>query len=269
MWVVLALTLAAAAPEAVDPPYYTYSGRGEPPAELLALVPRDHELFDFGTGDLNGDGREDAALVLRKPDEAEGSDVPRPLLLLIRGADGRLAVQRRNDHVVYCHDCGGMMGDPYQGLEIGKGRLTTTMYGGSAWRWSQAYTFAYDAAKKDWFLERDESSSFHASDPDNGTRLVITREELGDVAIGSFDYDKRQKEEKKKWRVVAERARFYEQPDLKSTPRKGYVVKGDVVEGYYELRNFVNVSFTNRDGDSTNGFLLKKDLEALPATLAK
>jgi hypothetical protein len=236
----------------------------EPPAELLPFVPKGYQVLDFAVGDLDRDGRADAVLVLKKPDENEpkdGEDVPRPLLLLVRQADGRLKQARRNDRLVYCATCGGMMGDPYQGIEVAPGRFTVTHYGGSAWRWSAVYSFAYDAAKKDWFLDREESGSFHASDPAEGTNLTITRTELGDVPIGSFDSDR--DEPKKTWRVVAERARFYDQPDRKSAPRKAYVVKGDLVESDRELTNFVRATFTNRHGESTYGFLLKTDLETL------
>ena len=59
----------------------------------------------------------------------------------------------------------------------------------------------------------------------------------------------------------SDRAYFYERPDLGSRPRAAYVVRGDRVEGFRELRDFVEARFTGPKGRSTYGYLLKKDLE--------
>jgi hypothetical protein len=238
----------------------------ELPEELAPFVPQGHEALDFAVGDLDGDGRTDAVLILTAAGEVEKQDDmddKRPLLLLIRQADGRLKQARRSDNVVYCRTCGGAMGDPYAGMDVGPGRFTVKHYGGSASRWANSYTFAYDTARKDWFLDGDTSVSFHASDPD-ATRdeTTLTREELGDVPLEAFTagYDKANP-----WRVVAARAFFYDSPRVASKPRKAYLVKGDVFEGYRELRHFVHGQFRNRAGDSTWGYLRKADLEAVSA----
>ena len=236
------------------------------PDELLPFVPKGYEALDFADGDLDGDGRADAILILKGPDEIQQKDdmeTLRPLLLLIRQPDGKLKQERRTDRLVYCRACGGMMGDPYMDVVTGKGRFTVSHYGGSASRWSADYTFAYDRARKDWFLASETTTSFHASDPD-GTRSeeTLTREQLGDFPIEAFDAIR--EPDDRKWRVAAARAYFYDRPDLKSRPRKAYLVAGDVVESGRELRNFVEGRFTNAKGDMTFGFLLKKDLEAVP-----
>lgn len=237
----------------------------ELPPELTPFVLPGHEALDFTEGDLDGDGRRDAVLILAGPAEVARTDdmeTRRLLLLLIRQADGRLKEARRNDRVVYCRTCGGMMGDPYVGTEVAPGRFTVNHYGGSAWRWGNSYTFAYDTSRKDWFLDRETSTSFHASDPDEPKDEVLTRQQLGDIPLQAFApawYDKSQP-----WKVTAARAYFYERPDLKSKPRKTYVVKGDVVEVYRELRHFVDVSFKNATGDETRGYLRKTDLETTP-----
>lgn len=233
------------------------------PEELAPFVPPEHEALDFETGDLDGDGRTDAVLILAAPGEAEQQDdmdAKRPLLLLIRQADGRLKQARRGDDLVYCRTCGGMMGDPYVGTEVAKGRFTVTHYGGSAWRWGNSYTFAYDVALKEWFLDQETSTSFHASDPDEGREeTILTREELGDVTLEAF---RPEHDQAREWRVKAARAFFYDRPQVASKPRKAYLVKGDVFEGYRELRHFVYGRFTSRAGGSTTGYLRKADVEA-------
>lgn len=42
-----------------------------------------------------------------------------------------------------CRGCGGMYGDPWNGMSIGKGVLTVTHYGGSAWRWTDQQKFRF------------------------------------------------------------------------------------------------------------------------------
>ena len=237
----------------------------ELPGELAPFVPPGQEALDFETGDLDGDGRTDAVLILAAPGEAEerdDMDARRPLLLLIRQADGRLKQARRGDGVVYCRTCGGMMGDPYVGTEVARGRFTVTHYGGSAWRWGNSFTFSYDRARKDWFLDQETSTSFHATEPDDSRDEVLTREELGDVTLEAFRYEH---DEAQPWRVIAPRARFYDQPKVASKPGKAYLVEGDVLEVYRELRHFVYGRFTNRAGDTTSGYLRKADVSAVPA----
>lgn len=107
----------------------------ELPRELAPFVPPGREALDFETGDLDGDGRTDAVLILAAPGEAEerdDGDARRPLWLLVRQADGRLKPARRGDDVEYCRTCGGMMGDPYVGTEVARRGFTVTHCGGRA-----------------------------------------------------------------------------------------------------------------------------------------
>lgn len=186
-------------------------------------------------------------------------DAQRPLLLLMRQPNGRLKQERRTDRLVYCRTCGGMMGDPYMEVVVGKGRFTVSHYGGSASRWGVDHTFAYDRARKDWFLDREKTTTFHAGDPDRTREeSTLTRDQLGDFPIEAFDALR--EPDDRKWRVAAARAYFYDRPDLESRPRKAYLVTGDVVAGWRELRSFIEGRFTNSKGETTSGYLLKRDL---------
>ena len=103
----------------------------KPPSEVQAFVPRGYEVLDFALGDLDGDARADAILVLKKSDEASiDEETPRPFLLLVRQPDGRLKQARRADRVVHCYHCGGTIGDPYQGTDIKQGAFTIRHAGG-------------------------------------------------------------------------------------------------------------------------------------------
>src|ERR1041385_5459492 len=74
------------------------------PADVLPFVEAGTRAIAVEKSDLNGDGREDFILVLEKEKPAkDADDFPvgqRPLLILLRGADGKLTMSKRNDRVV-------------------------------------------------------------------------------------------------------------------------------------------------------------------------
>lgn len=238
----------------------------KPPAGSTAFIPKGYELLDYETGDLNGDGRSDVVLVLKHVNEdsmdMDEPDNARPLMLLTRQANNKLTLAARNDELVMCKQCGGIFGDPYEGLTVGKNMLTINFYGGSAWRWSVEYQFKYDAAAKNWMLEKETNSYYHNADPDKIKTTVFSKEELGKVPISGMPAQLGACAAK--YKVIAAKTYFYDQPSLKSKPRKGYLLKGDVVSCNRATKNFISVYFTNAKDQSTEGFILKKDLVAVP-----
>jgi len=140
------------------------------PDEVAAFVEPGTRAIDFIAGDLDRDGRQDGILVLEETsprDADEPSSLNRVVILLLRRADGSFERVVRNDRAIYCSDCGGMMGDPYVGIETAPGRFTIHHYGGSAWRWGISTTFAVGEDGRSWKLARVATESFHASDPGN------------------------------------------------------------------------------------------------------
>ncbi len=151
------------------------------PAEVAPFVEAGSIPIALEKADLDRDGRTDWLLVLeyarpridhKNRFEEEG---PRALLLLRRGADDRLVLAARNDRVVYCRGCGGMMGDPFQGLEAATGRFTVTNAGGSRYRWSRAYTFAWSRIDSAWQLVRIEDGSVDIRDPQQRENRSVRR----------------------------------------------------------------------------------------------
>lgn len=156
------------------------------PAELQPFVEKGTTVLAIERGDLNRDGRDDVVLVLEPPDP----DQPRPLLLLVRDPKGVLQLAKRNAKAVACLECGGMMGDPFQGITVEKGRFTIEHYGGSSWRWSVSTTFAWSRRDQSWQLVRVESASFHASDPEREEKKVHTPpRDFGLIDVSEFDPD--------------------------------------------------------------------------------
>lgn len=238
----------------------------KPPAGSAAFISKGYELLDYETGDLNGDGRKDVVLVLKRAGEdtldMDDPNNARPLLLLTRQSNNKLTLAARNDELIMCRQCGGIFGDPYEGITVGKNMLTINFYGGSAWRWGMEYQFRYNATTKNWMLEKETDIYYHNAEPDKMKTTVYKKEELGAVAITGMPGQLGPCSPK--YRVIAAKTYFYDQPDLKSKPRKGYLLKGDVVSCNRQTTNFISAYFTNNNDKSTEGFILKKDLVAVP-----
>ncbi len=162
------------------------------PAKITKFVPEGYVAIDTTYGDLNKDTIPDLVLVTCDPDEETKSDVinnpsKRPLLLLIGQADGSYTLGGRNDDVVYCVDCGGMMGDPFMGIAVKNGYFSVEHYGGSAWRWTHIITFKYNKEKQNWFLHKVGGDSFHATDPENIKTKVKTVKDFGIIPFEKYN----------------------------------------------------------------------------------
>lgn len=63
-----------------------------------------------------------------------------------------------------------------------------THYGGSGWRWSANYTFAWSRRDQSWQLVRVEKESFHASEPDEIETTVHTPpKDFGLIDVTEFN----------------------------------------------------------------------------------
>jgi hypothetical protein len=240
------------------------------PEELKPFIMPGYEAMDVVKGDLNKDKRDDYLLVLKTAGEDTFSfdntdwDAHRPILVIIRQANGTLKTVAVNNELIFCKNCGGVMGDPYQGLIIKPGEFTADFYGGSSWRWAESFTFRYDAVKKNWFLQTHKSTSFQSGDPDKTmNESIISRTEMGDISIEKFT--PHYNADSSSWKVKAAKTYFYNSPVIGSKPGKAYLVKGNKVVSFKQFRNFVECSFTNSKGTVTSGYILKKDLELLAA----
>lgn len=170
----------------------------ELPDDLKEFVPPGYSFLGGEKGNLNLDKFPDVVLVLKKDNETETSDVTenpekRPLLVLLGQADKTYKLAARNDNTVYCVDCGGAFGDPFDGISITNGNFSINHYGGSSWRWSRIVTYKYSPADKNWFLFRDGGDSFHASEPDKVKTTVKTVKNFGKVPFEKFDIYKEEK----------------------------------------------------------------------------
>ncbi len=173
------------------------------PAEVTPFIDKGSKAIALESADLNGDGTKDYILVLQKevPESQEAdSDEARPLVILIRDGKNKLTEAKRNDRIVLCPLCGGVFGDPFAGITVGRNTFTVNHYGGSAWRWTADYKFNYSRIDKTWQLVRIEKTSYHNVRPMEETlkKTVMTPpKNFGKVDIADFDpadYDDAEKD---------------------------------------------------------------------------
>jgi len=162
------------------------------PAEVAPFVEPGTKAIALEKADLNGDGREDFILVLEKENPAKDEDDfpvnQRPLLILSRGADGKLTSTKRNERVVMCSQCGGVFGDPFDGVIAGRNTFSVEHYGGSNWRWKFSYEFNYSRIDKTWQLVRVKKLEYHTSNPNKDNRKIYTPpRHFGKIDIADFD----------------------------------------------------------------------------------
>ena len=164
----------------------------EIPAELAPFIEKGTRALAVESADLDRDGTRDYVLVLEKVDAkgepVEAEEGQRPLFVILRGADGTLRLVKRNDRVVLCSHCGGMMGDPFAGVEAKAGSITVSHYGGSAWRWASEYRFDYSRIDSTWQLVRVTETSFHAlEEAKKKEKVYRPPKDYGKIDLGDFD----------------------------------------------------------------------------------
>ncbi|MDQ4122648.1 MAG: hypothetical protein M3209_14515 [Acidobacteriota bacterium] len=160
------------------------------PPEVTPFVENETKAIALEKADLNGDGTQDFILVLEDlKNESEDEKGKRSLLVLTRGADDKLTLAKRNDKgVVYCRTCGGIFGDPFDGVIAGTKTFSVELYGGSAWRWKMSYKFNYSRIDRTWQLDRVIELSYHTSDPNKvKTRTHTPPRDFGKIDIADFD----------------------------------------------------------------------------------
>lgn len=157
---------------------------------LSKLIPTGYSILDSTSGDINKDGSKDLVVILRNKYENLNADTTRPLLLLQGNIKRRFKLLARNDSVVLCMGCGGVHGDPYQGITIKNGYFSIEHFGGSGWRWTRIITFKFDSKTNQFLLHRDAGQSWHISDTNKTTENIFNKEDFGRLPFGQFSYYK-------------------------------------------------------------------------------
>ncbi len=116
------------------------------------FVPKDYFLLDSAVGNIDENNTQHIALVCA-PNSEKNIDTfieTNRIIILLQKKNNLLKIIASNDALVLCKSCGGIFGDPYNGVSLNNNILSVSNYGGSAWRWSQNYTFRFQ--QESWEL---------------------------------------------------------------------------------------------------------------------
>lgn len=131
---------------------------------LSDFVPSGWELMDSAELDFNEDGIADFVGVLEfsgedTPYDGQGLLIPRILFALASVKEGQYRLDFQDINLIRTRNEGGVFGDPYEPLTVQGRSFTTHSFGGSAWKWSEAYTYTYQ--KGTWYLTASENISYY------------------------------------------------------------------------------------------------------------
>ena len=167
-------------------------GAPAPADDLKAFATGGARILESQKGDLNGDGRPDALLVLDPPAPADaklGEGPAREVVVLVRDASGQLQKVASNARLVPCEQCGGSSGDPFGYSKVAPGSFTIVNGGGGREHWSDEYTFTYSAEKRDWFVTQ-VARKVEDSVTGRQKAIQLSAKDLGSVSFQAFDPSK-------------------------------------------------------------------------------
>ncbi|MDB5195623.1 MAG: hypothetical protein JWO84_807 [Parcubacteria group bacterium] len=136
-----------------------------------AYIPAGWAVIASSTADVNTDGYSDTAFVLEKgphttnlPGTPEAlQEHPRKLLILLGSKQG-YSISVSSDTAILRADQGGAFGDPFDSIELSAGKFEMFYYSGSAYRWSEDYTFSLDS--NIWKLTSYDFLTYSTLDPE-------------------------------------------------------------------------------------------------------
>lgn len=99
----------------------------------------DFEILTEKTGDLDNDGIAERVIIYETDEVTDYGNVR---VICIQKMNNEEWVDWRvSRNAILKSEEGGQMGDPFEGIEIDKGVLSVSFFGGSSWKWS--YTDKY------------------------------------------------------------------------------------------------------------------------------
>jgi len=164
------------------------------PDEVKLFVEKDMKAIALETADLNGDGTKDYILVTDKagvkPEDEYTDESERSMLILVRGADGKLILAARNDLIARCKNCGGAYGDPFDGVEARRNGFIVSNTMGSRERSNESFQFNYSRRDKTWQLVRAVQSDYDTFKPKSlKTKILTPPRNFGKINFAGFDPD--------------------------------------------------------------------------------
>lgn len=107
------------------------------------LIPKQYKLIKEAHGDLNKDGIDEKVVVYDMTDiEDEINGTDREVIVYKKNQQNWTVWYRSTKAVGNSKD-GGMMGDPFEDIEIKNGVLLIRQSGGSSWKWAHTDKYRY------------------------------------------------------------------------------------------------------------------------------
>lgn len=110
-------------------------------------IPENYTILDTVSGDLDKDGQNEIVVAYNtNKDTGQVEGTPRELRIY-KLKDGEWELWQSSTQALYESREGGMMGDPFEQMEIKNGALLISQSGGSSWKWGHTdkYRFQNDA----------------------------------------------------------------------------------------------------------------------------
>lgn len=152
-------------------------------------VPADYTLLAQTKGDLDRDGQAEWVSVWDTGVEGELGTARE--VRIYRKAQQQWALWHRSQGAVLSSQHGGMMGDPFVGIEIKNQALVIDHFGGSRHKWS--YTHRYRWQQGDWYLIGatvnfgavcEELSRYDYNLSTGAVKVQITEDECEEGVVG-------------------------------------------------------------------------------------
>lgn len=106
-------------------------------------VPENYVMIDSVSGDLDNDGINELVVAYNtKAEEDFYESIPRELYIYKMQA-GTWTVWKTSQQALYGSRDGGMMGDPFDNIDIKNGILLISQAGGSSWKWGHTDKYRY------------------------------------------------------------------------------------------------------------------------------
>lgn len=106
-------------------------------------VPVNYVMIDSVSGDLDNDGIKELVVAYNtKAEDDFYESIPRELCIY-KMQNGQWAVWKISQQALYGSRDGGMMGDPFDNIEIKNGILLVSQAGGSSWKWGHTDKYRY------------------------------------------------------------------------------------------------------------------------------
>lgn len=106
-------------------------------------VPVNYSIVDTVSGDLDNDGKPELVVAYNTKKEDESSKSVTRDLIIYKLTNEKWAVWQTSGQALYESRGGGMMGDPFGGIEIHNGILQISQNGGSSWKWNHTDKYRF------------------------------------------------------------------------------------------------------------------------------